>query len=448
MCSYDSTSKVVHAVPAAPRERPIEEVGMARARLTALAVERAHRSGEPLLLSDGEGLYLRKQTREGASWTLRYHFVGRQHWLTLGNYPDMSLAQARIEARQARVLLDKQQDPLSVRRAALAEQRQRGSFRELCEDWYRTEVTGHGLKHPAVPRRYLDKYLLPKLGRTPAVDITPVDLIRVIDELKGRAPTAANDLLRFIRRIFAFGVRRRIVPSNLAADFSPRLDGGGTERPRSRALSTDELAQLFEKIRDTSTFGADNLLAIQLLLALCVRKGELLGARWEEFDLDGRTNQGMVWHLPASRTKTGESLDIPLVAMVVDWLKQLRTLAAGSEYLFPKRRRDRRERVPHMGIDTLNVALQRVKHGLPHFTLHDLRRTARTQLAALGVRREVAERCLGHKLGGVEGTYDRHDYFEERRLALGQWTKVLQDAERGVRKVIPIRQAVRRRTET
>jgi integrase len=173
-----------------------------------------------------------------------------------------------------------------------------------------------------------------------------------------------------------------------------------------------------------------------------------LGARWEEFDLDGETNQGTVWHLPALRTKTGESLDIPLVAGVVDWLKALRTLAAGSEYLFPKRRRDRRERVPHMGIDTLNVALHRVKHDLPHFTLHDLRRTARTQLAALGVRREVAERCLGHKLGGVEGTYDRHDYFEERRLALGQWTKVLQDAERGVRKVTPIRQAARRRTET
>ncbi len=92
----------------------------------------------------------------------------------------------------------------------------------------------------------------------------------------------------------------------------------------------------------------------------------------------------------------------------------------------------------------LNVALQRVKQGLPHFTLHDLRRTARTHLAALGIRREVAERCLGHKLRGVEGTYDRYDYFEERRSALGQWTQVLEDAERGIRKVTPIRRAARR----
>jgi len=412
---------------------------MARATLTALAAERAHRSGEPVLLSDGDGLYLRKQTRDGASWTLRYRFAGREHWLTLGHYPDMSLADARIEARQARVLLDKQQDPFSVRRAAEAEQRQRGSFRELCEEWFRNEIAGRRLKHPSVPRRHLDKYLLPKLARTAAADVTPSDIARVIDEIKGRAPTTANDLLRFARRIFAFGVRRRMVLKNPAADFSPRLDGGGTERPRRRALSLDELAQLFEKIRETPSFGTDNGVALKLLLALCVRKGELLGARWEEFDLDSKMPLGAVWHLPASRTKTGAALDIPLVPAVVQWLREIKTLDAGSEYLFPKRRRDRRERVPHVGLDTLNAALQRVQHRLPSFTLHDLRRTARTQLGALGVRREVAERCLGHAIRGVEGTYDRHDYFKERRSALEQWTGLLMEAERSGSKIISIR---------
>jgi len=338
---------------------------MARAKLTALAVERAHRAGEPVLLSDGDGLYLRKQTRDGASWTLRYHFAGKPHWLTLGNYPDMPLAQARIEARQARVLLDKQQNPLAVRRAALAEERQKRLFKTLCEDWYRTEIQARGLKHPAVPRRYLDKYLLPKLGRFAADDITPADIARMLDEIKGRAPTAANDLLRFTRRIFAFGVRRRFVPSNPAADFSPRLDAGGIERPRSRALSSDELGQLFARTRETSNFGEENLLAIKLLLALCVRKAELLGARWEEFDLEGLSTSGAVWRLPAARTKTSEDLDIPLVSDVVRWFQRLRELAAGRDYVFPKRRRDRHERVPHVGVDTLNAALKRVKHDLP-----------------------------------------------------------------------------------
>ncbi|MFZ0498062.1 MAG: site-specific integrase, partial [Steroidobacteraceae bacterium] len=168
--------------------------------------------------------------------------------------------------------------------------------------------------------------------------------------------------------------------------------------------------------------------------------GELLGARSEEFDLDGSATQGAVWHLPASRTKTATALDIPLVPEVVGWLRVLKTLAASNEYLFPKRRRDPRERVPHVGLDTLNVALERVPHGLRPFTLHDLRRTARTQLAALGIRREVAERCLGHQLRGVEGTYDRHDYLKERRAALQQWTALLLETERGDRKVTAIGQ--------
>ncbi len=236
--------------------------------------------------------------------------------------PLPSLAQARIEAREAR----EQQDPLSMRRATQAAQRQRGSFRELCEEWYRNEIIGRGIKHASVPRRHLDKYLLPKLGRTAAAEVTAADIARVIDEVKGRAPTTANDLLRFAHRIFAFGVRRRMVPANPASGFSPRLDGGGTERPRSRALSLDELAQLFEKVRETPSFGAPNALALKLLLALCVRKSELLGGRWEEFDLDGSTPQGAVWHLPASRTKTAAALDIPLVPEAVGWLRELRTV--------------------------------------------------------------------------------------------------------------------------
>jgi integrase len=92
-----------------------------------------------------------------------------------------------------------------------------------------------------------------------------------------------------------------------------------------------------------------------------------------------------------------------------------------------------------MGPDTINAALKQVKHGLPHFTIHDLRRTARTHLAALGVRREVAERCLGHKLRGIEGIYDRYDYFQERRMALGQWTQLIVEAEYGRTTVTPIR---------
>jgi len=130
---------------------------MASGKLNSLSVERAHRFGGKVLLSDGDGLYFRKQTREGAAWMFRYRFAGRERWMTLGNFPDMSLAAARIEAREKRLMLDKRRDPLfakqeieEAQRAAIAAQKARQTFRELAEDWYSTEIDQR-LRHPEVP---------------------------------------------------------------------------------------------------------------------------------------------------------------------------------------------------------------------------------------------------------------------------------------------------------
>jgi len=115
--------------------------------------------------------YFRKQTREGAAWMFRYRYAGRERWMTLGNFPDMSLATARNEARRKRLMLDKRRAPLFAKqeveegqRAAIAAQKTRQTFRALAEDWYSTEIDPRRLQHPKVPRRYLDKYLLPAFG--------------------------------------------------------------------------------------------------------------------------------------------------------------------------------------------------------------------------------------------------------------------------------------------
>jgi hypothetical protein len=130
------------------------------------------------------------------------------------------------------------------------------------------------------PHRCLDKYLLPKLRRVTAAEVTPARIIRVLGGVRHRTRIVANDLLRFARGILSFGVRRQVLPINPVAEFSPRLDAGGPEKSRSRALSHGELIKLFEIIRDTESFGGDNLLAIKLLLALCVRNSELLDSCW------------------------------------------------------------------------------------------------------------------------------------------------------------------------
>jgi integrase len=414
---------------------------MARDRLTALQVKRAHDKGEAVLLADGAGLYLRKQTSAGTTWTFRYRFGGRDRWMALGNYPDMELAEARKVARLKRTMVDAGRDPLLEKQTEIEAQlkaveakKARGKFSELAQDWYSTEIMGGRLKHPEVPRRYLDKYLLPEFGDAVPADITPAMAARLLARVARHAPTASNDLLRFMRRVFRFAVRRRLIAMSPVSDFN-LSDAGGQESARQRSLSREELENLFKAMRDAQSFGGTNLLTVKLLLALGVRKGELLRAKWSEFDLDGTADLGPLWRLPASRTKTAAPLSIPLVPAVVGWLKSLREVASGSEFVFPKRRRDHRQRALHVGIDTLNAALAAVEHGLEAFTIHDLRRTMRTHLSALGVRTEVAERCLNHKLPGIQSVYNTHDYFVERRAALESWTALLLEIERGERKV-------------
>ena len=115
-------------------------------------------------------------------------------------------------------------------------------------------------------------------------------------------------------------------------------------------------------------------------------------------------------------------------------------LALDSDWVLPARKMQSRM-LPTICESTIGVAMQlgKVKHGLPHFTTHDFRRTARTHLAALGVDPHVAERCLNHKLKGVEGIYNRHDYFAERKAALEGWGQLLEQLEQGESsKVIPI----------
>lgn len=222
-----------------------------------------------------------------------------------------------------------------------------------------------------------------------------------------------------------------MIASNPASAFAVD-DAGGIEKSRDRVLTIEELAFAFKVFREESdSFTRENYLACALLVLLGVRKSELTEALWSEFDLDQK-----IWYLPSARSKSGVAIDIPLPELAITWLNELKVRAFGSDYVFPNRRSSK---MPHMGKDTLNRALSKLfgiepgkreqpvnKMGdLQHFTVHDLRRTCRSLLASLGIPGHVAERCLNHKLKGVEGVYNRHDYFDERQQALTQLASTL-----------------------
>ncbi len=371
----------------------------------------------------GDGLYFVVAERGHPYWALRYTSNGKRKQMTLGKYNVMSLVEARAEA----VLKTKDNhtglDPLLARRQA--EQIQILTVDALFEDWHKGNIKR--LKHPNIPERIYRKDIAPHIGQLPLDKVTARDIRTIIESItESKRPTISNDALGYCKQLFRHANKLDLVGNNPAAAFAVS-DAGGVEQSKERYLSIDELTFFFKVAAENSTsFSRENYLACALLVCLGVRKSELVESKWSEYDLDKQT-----WSLPKERSKTGVGIDIPLSDVVMSWLKELEVRGFGSEYVFPSRRAGK---LPHMGKDTLNRAITmlfgrvagkekqppNLMGDIKHFTVHDLRRTCRTLLSKQGTSGYIAERCLNHKLKGVEGIYDKYDYFEERKEAQEQ----------------------------
>lgn len=394
---------------------------------------------------DGEGLTLRFREADAAPrWVFRYQLAGKARVVHMGSYTSLSLADARKAVKELRARVALGYDVAYEKRERKAEaiarieaERSAITVGKLADEYFAERILGRW-KHPNIVRSRIERDIKPAMGNLVLAEVKPKhvdDLLKAI--VKRGAPTMATDVLRWLKRMFDYAVKREMMEVNPAAAFDPS-DAGGTEKSRDRWLTRTELAQLFTATREASGWTYQNTLTVKLLLMLAVRKSELIGARIDEFDLDGAT-----WQLPAERTKTGEAIDIPLPVQAVDCLRELVRLAGGSAWLLPARKMQTRM-IPHIDPNTLTAALAKSLRpkmpGSDNFTVHDFRRTARTHLEALGVQPHVAERCLNHKLKGVEGIYNRHDYFEERKVALQAWADLLAQLEAGDNeKVVPIK---------
>lgn len=396
--------------------------------------------------ADGNGLYLRfRPADRSPSWRFRYKFAGKSRAMLIGSYSEISLSKARDMAKElsARVSLgydvagEKQERKADAIKKMEAEKNAK-KFHQLAAEYFESQILGRW-KHPDILRRRIDKDINPNIGSMKVEDVKPRHIDDMLKSIVKRgAPTIATDVLRWTRRIFDYGIKREYLEVNPCSAFEVS-DAGGKEVSRDRWLNRDELIRLFQGMRTAKGFSRQNELTFKLLLALCVRKMELCAARWEEFDLDNA-----VWHLPEERSKNGDAIDIPLAPVAVEWLRELHTFSCNSKFVLPARKMQNRM-IPHIQESTLPVALAKVRAELPdvpNFTIHDFRRTARTHLAALGVDPVVAERCLNHRIKGVEGIYNRHQYFNERRAALTQWAELLVALEAGTEyNVTPIRKA-------
>lgn len=366
-----------------------------------------------LARSDGGGLTFTVSAAGTASWVLRYRAEGRAVELTLGRYPDLTLAAARRLASEKRVEVQQGRDPAAEKRKAKS--RKDWTVRELVED-YRTAVM------PTLARSTQQSYgrnlkrieigLGPmKIGKVEASDV--VGLI----ERFNLGWVETNTLLIVQKAVFRRAAGRRLINVNpvLGVELSAII--GPRPKVRQRLMLTrDELAAVMN-----AQMSRENLLALRILLSTGVRASELFEARKEHVHLDEAR-----WHIPSS--KTGVGMDIPLEAVVAGWFSELALLSSHSVYVLPTRAASRAERNggdAHISKDSIREAidywLELYKPPVRRFTPHDLRSTMKSHMRALGISRDISEMCLNHKLPGVEGIYDQYTYYEERKEAYSIW---------------------------
>ena len=327
--------------------------------------------------------------------------------ISLGRYPELGLAQARKLAAAALGDLVSGIDPRDHA------QRQHGrTFAALTEAFLSRPAAAKQRTIDAI-RKTVGRHLLPRWGNRDASRITRADAITMVEDIDRTAgPYCAAKVLAFASAIFRHAMMREQIASN-PCTLIKITDLVRDMAPRQRVLNDAEIKLLWQVTEDIYPAGS----FARFLLLTAVRRSEAADMSWAEVNLDSA-----LWIVPAGRTKSGVPHEVPLSAMAMDLLQSLPRFVSG-DFVFSTT--GGRHRIRNFG-GYKDVIAARAPE-LADWRFHDLRRTARTNLASLGVLPFTAELILGHAQKGVHAIYDTHRYQNEKRAALEQWASRLRD---------------------
>jgi integrase len=302
----------------------------------------------------------------------------------------LKLAEARKQAKAKLGEVAKGHDPLAERRQK--EAATENSLAAVCENYFRRNK----LRTMNERQRHLRRLVYPALGSKPLGDVKRGDLVKLLDKIEDRnGPSMADHILAYLSRVFSWQASR-------SDDFrSPIVRGmkRNGNHARTRILSDAEIQRVW---RAAGTMGNAFGPLVRFLLLTATRRNE--AARMRRSELDGD-----VWTIPAARYKGNHNHTVPLsraASAIIDAMP----IIDGSDWVFTNNGRQ------PTGFSTAKAKLDQ-ESGTSGWTLHDLRRTARSLMSRIGVPTDHAERCLGHVIGGVRGVYDRHEFLDEKRDA-------------------------------
>ncbi|WP_372929958.1 integrase domain-containing protein [Shewanella putrefaciens] len=367
-------------------------------------------------LFDGLGLRLRIKPNGSKLWLLNYTRPTdkKRSNLSLGSYPEISLAKARALVLEARSLLAENIDPKLHRdQTAAAEAALTiNTFEKVATDWFEIKRDSITAEHAAKTWSSLELHILPYLGKTPIGQVTAPMVIKIFRpiEAKGTLETVKR-LSQRVNEIMVYAVNTGLIHANPLSGIKAAF-----KKPKKQnmaAMPPAELPELMRTIANASIRRTTRFL-IEWQLHTMTRPNEAAAARWDEIDFNER-----LWVIPAERMKMNREHIIPLSDECLSILATLKHISGNREYLFPADRNPK----THCNVQTANAALKRM--GLQdRTTAHGLRSLASTTLNEQGFDWDVVEAALAHTdRNQVRSAYNRAKYLERRKEMMDWWSK-------------------------
>lgn len=385
--------------------------------LTDAAIRRAKPSDKPQKITDGGGLYLYLTPTGARSWRWKYRIAGKEKLLSIGLYPDVSLARAREARDEARRLLARGVDPGAQKKAAALAHSALGSdsFETIANEWLATRpwVPSYAEKVEA----WMKNDVFPWIGSRSVADLTAPDFLRLARRIEERgAIESAHRIMQNCGQIMRYAVATGRAERNPVADLKGAL---APPKEAHHAAITDPV-QLGGLLRSIEAYSGSAITRSALRLAPLVflRPGELRHAEWEEFDLDAA-----VWTIPASKMKMRAAHLVPLSRQALQILKDIKPITGRHKWVFSGARDPKRP----MSENAVTAALRNMGYDRTMMTGHGFRATARTILdEVLHFRPDIIEHQLAHAVKDPNGrAYNRTSHLQERVRMMQVWADYL-----------------------
>lgn len=379
---------------------------------------------KPYQVADGGGLFVEVMPGGKVVWRMRYRLAGRQEKVTIGEYPAISLAEARRFREEYKAMIARSESPMKAKAETKAAIRDPDLFEPFAWRWF-AEVVEKTNEQPRNIKRVLEKDVIPAMGRKRLSEVSVSDVLAVTDKIKARgADNMALATRNIMKRLFSYAIAREKMTFNPAAAVEARYIA--TARSRDVALTPDEVGKLLRGIY-ASNMRRSHKLALHLLILCMVRKSELIEAKWDEIDFEKAE-----WSIPGERMKKDRPHVVYLTRQALAMFEELKGLSSHSLWVLPSRG-DLKKPISKT---TLNTAVRGLDLDVRDFVIHDFRRTASTHLHETGFSSDVIEKALAHEQGGVRGIYNRAQYAEQRKQMLQWWADFVDAQIEEGRKVI------------